>query len=256
LALFPTEFYSNWQWFDLLQNSRTMILDDLPPACRPIVQVIDNFVHNRKLGNLFETRVGSGRLLVCSLDLQRNLQQRPAACQLLRSLLAYMSSADFKPARTLEPDALARLFSPHENRLKELGAKLVRADSEDQDHPARFAVDGDPESFWCTPWRNEATQFPHELVFDLSKPVMLSGCRLLPRQDSRAGWIKDYAIYLGPDGVQWGDPVAKSALSPNPQMKVIEFKHPVAARFVKLVALSSFDNQPWASLAEFDVIPE
>ena len=110
LAGFPTEFYSNWQWFDLLNTSQTMVLDELPATYRPIVQVIDNFVHNRKLGNLFEARVGSGRLLVCSLDLQRNLEQRPAACQLLRSLYAYMSSADFKPSQRLEPEVLARLL--------------------------------------------------------------------------------------------------------------------------------------------------
>ncbi|HWH69603.1 MAG TPA: hypothetical protein VNT26_09475, partial [Candidatus Sulfotelmatobacter sp.] len=79
LAQFPTEFYSNWQWWDLLNNSRTLILDDTPATFRPIVQVVDNFARNHKLGNLFEARVGAGKLLVCTMDLPRLAGQQPAA---------------------------------------------------------------------------------------------------------------------------------------------------------------------------------
>ena len=58
LADFPTDFYSNWQWYELLDHSRSMILDDTPAEFRPIVQVIDNFARNHKLGVIFEARVG------------------------------------------------------------------------------------------------------------------------------------------------------------------------------------------------------
>ena len=43
LVDFPTESYSNWQWYELLDRSRSFILDDSPAGCRPLVQVIDNF---------------------------------------------------------------------------------------------------------------------------------------------------------------------------------------------------------------------
>ena len=49
-----------------------------------MVQVIDNFARNHKLGNVFEARVGDGRLLVCTIDLFEHLEQRPAARQFLR----------------------------------------------------------------------------------------------------------------------------------------------------------------------------
>ena len=42
--------------------------------------------------------MGKGRLLVCSMDLERDLNHRPAARQLLQSLYAYMSSQAF-PSR-------------------------------------------------------------------------------------------------------------------------------------------------------------
>ncbi len=111
LAQFPTEYYSNWQWYELLQNSRTVILNEAPASFRPIVEVIDNFARNDKLGNLFEVRVGRGSLLVCTMDLLRLADDQPAAKQLLRSLYAYVGSASFSPSEALDTAVLDKLLS-------------------------------------------------------------------------------------------------------------------------------------------------
>ena len=111
LAQFPTEFYSNWQWYELLQNSRTVNLNDTPASFRPIVEVIDNFARNNKLGNLFEARVGRGSLLVCTIDLLRLAGTQAAAKQLLKSLYAYAGSESFRPSEELETTLLDKLFS-------------------------------------------------------------------------------------------------------------------------------------------------
>ena len=117
LARFPTDSYSNWQWWGLLQHSRAVVLDDTPASFRPIVQVIDHLARNHKLGNLFEARVGPGRLLVCTIDLLkvsgtlRVPDTDPAARQLLRSLYAYAGSAAFNPPQELDAKLLAGLFS-------------------------------------------------------------------------------------------------------------------------------------------------
>jgi hypothetical protein len=110
LAEFPTEFHSNWQWWHLVKNSRPVILDDTPAGYRPIVQVIDNFERNHKLGLIFETRVGRGAMLVCAIDLLGQ-QDKPEARQLLHSLLRYLDSAAFAPKAELDADLLKRLFS-------------------------------------------------------------------------------------------------------------------------------------------------
>lgn len=110
LAQFPTESYTNWQWWDLQENSCSMILDDTPATFRPIVQVMDNFARNNKLGNLFEARVGKGRLLVCTINLVDNLDRRPAARQLLASLAAYLGSDKFRPSHELTLASLDKLF--------------------------------------------------------------------------------------------------------------------------------------------------
>jgi len=110
LAQFPTESHSNWQWWDLMAHSKAIILDDTPADFRPIVQIIDDFNRNQKLGAIFEARVGEGKLLVCSIDLGHNLEARPAARQMRHSLLRYMRSDRFVPAPELAMDVLDKLF--------------------------------------------------------------------------------------------------------------------------------------------------
>ena len=138
-----------------MNHSRSLVLDDLPNDYRPIVQVIDSFPRNRRLGDLFDARVGPGRFLVCSIDLLGNLDHRPAARQLLRSLYAYLGSEAFQPRQALEPAALAKLFPPTFQGLTRLGGEVVRADSEAAGYAAQQAIDGDPATFWCTPWGAE-----------------------------------------------------------------------------------------------------
>lgn len=109
LVAFPTEFHSNWQWWHLIKNARPVILDDTVHAYRPTVQVIDNFVTNHKLGLIFETRMGPGRLLVCAIDLLGH-SDRPEARQLLHSLLQYAGSRAFYPKHEIDRALLKRLF--------------------------------------------------------------------------------------------------------------------------------------------------
>ena len=86
---FPTEFHTNWQWFPIIKNSRPFILDDTPQNYMPIVQVIDNFERNHKLGLIYDFKVEKGKLLVCMSDLLK-ITEFPEAKQLLFSMLSYM----------------------------------------------------------------------------------------------------------------------------------------------------------------------
>jgi len=107
---FPTEGHSNWQWWDAVSHSQAMILDDFPAAFRPIVQVIDDWTTNRKLGLVFEAKVGAGKLLVSSIDLWNDLPARPEARQLLYSLKRYMVSKDFSPEQEIDLELVKSLM--------------------------------------------------------------------------------------------------------------------------------------------------
>jgi hypothetical protein len=112
LALFPTDYHSNWQWWYLISQAGAMILDDLPKELRPTVQVIDDWVTSRKLGLVIEARMGGGKLLVCSIDLRKDLEHNPVARQMLHSLLRYMNSSSFKPKVTVAPAQVRSLIVP------------------------------------------------------------------------------------------------------------------------------------------------
>ena len=259
-AQFPTDFHSDWQWYELMQRSRLFILDETPATYRPTLQVIDNFERNHKLGIVFEGRAGKGQLLVCGLDLPSQTK-RPEARQLLASLYAYVGSAAFKPVQEFSKEALEKLFAPKfDNKLEQLGAK-IRAESQAANngntYDAANVIDGDPETVWHTPWNDPAPKFPHELVVELPRPVKLSGLTCLPRQNRGGGLIKNYAVYASADGKSWGGPVAEGEFSKDKALKTINFGMPLETRFIKFVAVSGFDpTNPFASLAELSVITE
>jgi hypothetical protein len=105
---FPTDFHSNWQWWEIQQNAQPFILTGLRDV-KPLVQVIDDWFTNRKLGYIFEVRVGPGKLLACSGDLSTDLENRPVARQLLSSLLDYMEGGKFAPAVSMQPSEIDAL---------------------------------------------------------------------------------------------------------------------------------------------------
>jgi hypothetical protein len=110
LAYFPTEFHSNWQWWHLVKNSRPVILDETSPEYRPLIQVIDNFERNHKLGLIFEAKVGKGKLLVCSIDLLGN-KDKPEARQLFYSLLQYAGSEKFDPGTSIDLQIIKKILA-------------------------------------------------------------------------------------------------------------------------------------------------
>ena len=99
---------SDYQWWDLMNRCQALDLDGYPDEFRPIVHIIDDWFTNRKLGLLYEARMGNGKLVVCGADLQNDLDRRPAAAQFRQSLLEYMASDAFDPVQRLEPEMLER----------------------------------------------------------------------------------------------------------------------------------------------------
>lgn len=108
---FPTEFHSNWQWWDPVSHCQAMVIDSFPPDLTPLIQPIDTWFENRRLALLFEARVGEGKLMVCSIDLESDLAKRPVANQLRYSILKYMNSGAFDPDVEVEAEQIQSLFT-------------------------------------------------------------------------------------------------------------------------------------------------
>jgi hypothetical protein len=108
---FPTEYHSNWQWWDPVTHSQAMIVDQLPAGLKPLIQPIDTWFENRKLALAFEVKTDGGKLMVCSIDLKNLPSERLVSKQLLVSILDYMNSDSFKPQVEVNVQQIKNLIS-------------------------------------------------------------------------------------------------------------------------------------------------
>jgi hypothetical protein len=115
---FPTDYHSNLQWWELVQNAKVMQLTDFPKGFQPLVQSIDTWFMNRKLGMLFEAKVLNGKMIVSSADLKSDWENRPVAQQLYTSVVKYMQSNKFRPQYTVDIQNVKDLYLKEGERLK------------------------------------------------------------------------------------------------------------------------------------------
>ncbi len=108
---FPTEYYSEPQWWSLVESCDTTILDgDELSGISPIVHTIDNFERCHKLGLMFECKVGNGKLFVLNAKAHK-LADCPEAAALLTSVCDYIASEEFAPTAEITADKLKELFA-------------------------------------------------------------------------------------------------------------------------------------------------
>ncbi len=111
LADFPTEFHSNWQWWDAMHYGQAINLQKIDANIKPVIRVIDDWVTNRPLALVFEAKAGKGKIMVSSIDFVTDLQKRAEAQQLLFSLKKYMAGEQFNPVTNLEINDLKKLVN-------------------------------------------------------------------------------------------------------------------------------------------------
>jgi len=253
LAEFPSQFYSDWQWWSLIHRAGALRLDVLPKGVKPIVRVIDDWVTAHPLALILEGKLGAGRIVVCGFDLTRGADD-PVSRQMRASLFDYMNSKEFAPKIKLTADEISNLIaSPRATQGIEVNS--IKADSEENGYEAANAIDGDPSTIWHTNWSDGVKPHPHELMLEFKKPIALRGVTVLPRRDgNHHGWIKDYECYTSADGTNWVAPVAKGTFADNDSLKTVLFGKTVNARFIRFVALSGFGSDTYTSIAEFSAL--
>lgn len=247
LTQFPTDRFNDWQWSELIKGARTVNLDKLPPALQPIVQPVDDWNRNFKLGLLLEAKVGDGRLMVASPDLETNLDQRIVARQLRKSVLDYMASDSFNPQTTISAaDFRKALFDT-------LVMKKLAAKASGGNNPA-YAIDGDPNTFWSA-GTQAAPRTPQTLTVSFAAPASFSGLVLMPRQNHRdhEGDVREYLIETSDDGDNWKE-LKRGALVSTYDQQRIEFGKNVNARQLRFTALSGFGSDNTAAIAELALL--
>jgi hypothetical protein len=86
LADFPTEYHSNYKWWDAISTSGAIKLTSFPAEVKPIVRVIDDWVPHCPLALLVEGKVSKSKILISGIDLMTGVDKRFEAQQLHFSL--------------------------------------------------------------------------------------------------------------------------------------------------------------------------
>jgi hypothetical protein len=132
---------------------------------------------------------------------------------------------------------------------------VTYVDSEEtvgSDGAAENAIDSDPNTIWHTEWSAANPPHPHEIQVDLGQEMSLCAFRYLPRQDHPNGTVAEYELYLSADGTSWGDPVAAGTIPAGLGDRWVPFAD-TTARYVRFVALSEINGNPWTAAAELSV---
>jgi hypothetical protein len=118
-AEFPTANHSDMQWWEIVNKSQVMNLEDFPKGFKPLVQPIDTWFLNRRLAMIFEAKVGKGKLIVSSANLTTDMKDMPSANQLYYSLQKYMASAQFNPKYEVDFNTIKDIFiSPSKQQFE------------------------------------------------------------------------------------------------------------------------------------------
>ena len=107
---FPTEYYSDIQWWELVNRQQVMQFTEFPPEFQPIVQSIDTWFLSRKIGMLFEARVGNGRLMMTTMPLKAN-EKSPVVSQMRKAIFDYRSSDASRPQHPVDLQCVKDLFT-------------------------------------------------------------------------------------------------------------------------------------------------
>ncbi len=243
---FPTDFHSNWQWWEIQKGAQPFILTEHPDLL-PLVQMIDDWTTNRRIGLVFEAKVGDGRLIASSADLASELSERPAARQLRRSLLEYMNGDRFSPPVSLEEADLRKLLRP-EPVVQRLGA-TIHAESEEPGFEAELVLDGNASTFWHTEFSDRRPELPHALSVSWPEAVTISGLILSQRQDgSLNGQVREIELLDAQ-----GNSLVRAEVPAHALNHAIKLSDSIESSSLALRVINSHSG-PYASLATLDLI--
>ena len=134
--------------------------------------------------------------------------------------------------------------------------KILSVSSEQSEgEGAARTIDGNPFTFWHTPYFPTVTPCPHEVVIDMSHAYQVAQFVYQGRSDSGNGRIKDYEVSFSNDPHTWGVPAITGTLLNTSAPQKVAVPGTPTARYMKLTVRSTHDNQGYATAAELGIMP-
>ena len=118
---------------------------------------------------------------------------------------------------------------------------------------AKHAIDGNPETFWHTQYRDANPAHPHYLVIDLGSTQAVHGLRIFGRSSWAPGRPLDVEVLISADGTTWAS-AGESALDGGVAENAISFidngQKTFEGRYVRIVVNRSFSGTNHTCIAE------
>jgi alpha-L-fucosidase len=137
--------------------------------------------------------------------------------------------------------------------------RILDCDSQDSENEAAGkAIDDDPATIWHSRYNGGVDPMPHHISVDLGEEVRICGFGYTPRQDRwDDGIITRARFEVSLDGKNWSiatDNVNFDNIVNSRQQQVIRLAAPMTARYFRLTALRTANDNNIATAAEVSVL--
>jgi alpha-L-fucosidase len=135
------------------------------------------------------------------------------------------------------------------------GLRIHHVSSQQDQHGAEKAIDGDAQTFWQT---SRTPGHPHQVSIDLGRRIRIEGVTYLPRQDKRVpdGMIESGSVETSMDGRSWTSVGAFrfGNLLNDPTQRTFLFDKKINARYVRITSKEGVQGKPFAGAAEIGIL--
>lgn len=253
---FPTEYHCNWQWYELLNDAYPIIFDEYgmtdawDKSFIPLIQLIDGWKTNRKMGVLAEAKMGKGKIVITSMNLTENLEERFVARQFRFSLLNYMKSKAFDPEYQVTPKSVDALLQHGEILREKSKIKNITSIGISSESELSKLMDGDMKSLWSGKLQKRGA-----LILALNKMEQVGSVHCM-RAGNKKKWHEiSYKIFLSKDGKDWGIPLAQGKLNQDSKITEMNFQYFHGANYVK-IEFFRVPKDTELSISEIKVVTE
>jgi hypothetical protein len=137
--------------------------------------------------------------------------------------------------------------------------RILDCDSQDSENEAASkAIDDDPATIWHSRYNGGVDPMPHHISVGLGEEVRICGFGYTPRQDRwDDGIITRARFEVSLDGKNWSianDNVDFDNIVNSRQQQVIRLAAPMTARYFRLTALRTANDNNIATAAEVTVL--
>lgn len=128
--------------------------------------------------------------------------------------------------------------------------KLIKADGEEESHPAIAAFDANPSTYWNV----QKGALPHHITIDLGETHSLVGFAYTPQTVNSQGMMARGVIKASENGQTWRtvESFEFGNLINDPSKRTHFFKQPLSTRYIQVEAVESTDGKNSTAIAELD----